>query len=148
VHIDHVIWATQDHDPGEAAGSPLGRTVVETLASVGEGWMGWAVSVGDAEAVALRLGTELSEISRDGFSVRLTGVAEALAEPALPFFVERGPGTPDPGAGGDAGGLSWVEVAGDAGRVREWLGGVGLPVRVQPGEPALLAVGVGERELR
>jgi len=57
-------------------------------------------------------------------------------------------GSPDPGEGGDAGGLSWVEVAGDAGRVREWLGGVGLPVRVQQGEPALLAVDVGERELR
>jgi Glyoxalase-like domain len=135
-------------DAGEATGSPLGRTVVDTLASVGDGWMGWAVSVGDAETVAARLGTELSEISRDGFSALLTGVEEALAEPALPFFVEREPGTPDPGEGSDAGGLSWVEVAGDAGRVREWLGGVGLPVRVQPGEPALLAVGVGARELR
>ena len=135
-------------DAEEAASSPLGRTVVETLASVGEGWMGWAVTVTNAEDVASRLGTELTDISRDGFSARLTGVAEALAEPTLPFFVERGPGTPDPGEGGDAGGLAWVEVAGDAGRVREWLGGVELPVRVQPGEPALLAIGVGERELR
>ena len=71
-----------------------------------------------------------------------------MAEPALPFFVERGEGTPDPGEGGDAGGLTWIEVAGDAERLRDWLGGVGLPVRVQPGAPALLAVGVGERELR
>ena len=92
-------------DAEEAAGSPLGRTVVDTLASVGEGWMGWAVAVTDAEDVASRLGTELSDITRDGFSARLTGVAEALAEPALPFFVERGPGTPDPGEAGDAGGL-------------------------------------------
>ncbi len=90
----------------------------------------------------------MSTISRDGFSARLTGVAEALAEPSLPFFVERGEGTPDPGEGADAGGLTWVEVAGDAERLREWLGGVGLPVRVQPGEPALLAVGAGDRELR
>ena len=135
-------------DAEEAAASPLGRTVVDTLASAGEGWMGWAVAVTNAEDVASRLGTELSDITRDGFSARLTGVAEALAEPALPFFVERAPGTPDPGEAGDAGGLSWVEVAGDAGRVREWLGGVGLPVRVQPGQPALVAVGVGERELR
>ena len=111
--------------------------------------MGWAVVVDDVEdgRLAPRHRGERA-VTRDGFSARLTGVAEALAEPALPFFVERGAGTPDPGEAGDAGGLSWVEVAGDAERVREWLGGVGLPVRVQPGEPALLAVGVGERELR
>ena len=135
-------------DADEAAGSPLGRTVTERLASVGEGWMGWAVVVDDVGAIAERLGTEVSELSREGFTARLTGVAEAMAEPTLPFFVERGEGTPDPGEGGDAGGLAWIEVAGDARRLREWLGGVGLPIRVQPGEPALLAVGVGERELR
>ena len=135
-------------DPGEAAGSPLGRSVTERLASVGEGWMGWAVSVDDVGAVADRLGTEVSELSRAGFTARLTAVAEAMAEPALPFFVERGAGTPDPGDGADAGGLTWIEVAGDAERLRDWLGGVGLPVRVQPGAPAVLAVGVGERELR
>ena len=52
MRIDHAIWATQDRDAEEAAGSPLGRTVVETLASVGEGWMGWAVAVTNAEDVA------------------------------------------------------------------------------------------------
>ena len=87
-------------------------------------------------------------IARQGFSARLTGVAEALAEPALPFFLERDEGTPDPGEDGDAGGLTWIGVAGDPERLREWLGGAGLPVRVQPGDPALLALGVGERELR
>jgi len=75
-------------------------------------------------------------------------VAEAPAEPTLPFFLQRDEGTPDPGEAGAAGGLAWVEVAGDPERLREWLGGVGLPVRVQPGEPAVLAVGAGERELR
>jgi len=131
-------------DPEEAAGSPLGRHVADAA----EGWLGWACVVEDVDAVAARLGTEVVELSRDGFSARLTGVGEALAEPALPFFLERGDGTPDPGEGADAGGLQWVEVAGDAGRLREWLGGVGLPVRVQAGAPTLLAVGVGERELR
>jgi hypothetical protein len=135
-------------DPEEAAGSPLGRMVAGHLERAGEGWMGWACAVGDVEAVAARLGTEVSRISRDGFSGRLTGVAEALAEPSLPFFIERGEGTPDPGEGGDAGGLTWVEVSGDAGRLREWVGGAALPVRVQAGQPGLLAVGVGARELR
>jgi hypothetical protein len=75
-------------------------------------------------------------------------VVEALAEPTLPFFLQRGEGTPDPGEGASEGGLTWVEVAGDAERLREWLGGAELPVRVRTGEPALVAVGIGERELR
>jgi hypothetical protein len=131
-------------DPQEAAGSALGRRV----AAASEGWLGWAVVVDDVDAVAARLGTEVSTLSRQGFSARLTAVEEALAEPALPFFLERSAETPDPGESAEHGGLTWVEVAGDAARLREWLGGAGLPVRVQPGEPALLAVGVGDRELR
>jgi hypothetical protein len=131
-------------DADEAATSPLGR-FVDTAA---DGWMGWAVVVDRVDDVAARLGTEVTELKREGFTARLTAVAEALAEPSLPFFLERGEGTPDPGEGGAAGGLTWLEVAGDANRLRDWLGGVSLPVRVQPGEPALLAVGAGERELR
>jgi hypothetical protein len=131
-------------DDEEAAGSPLGRAV----AGAAEGWMGWAVVVDDVAAVAERLGTEILTLSRSGFSAQLTAVPEALAEPALPFFLQRSADTPDPGEKAEHGGLTWVEVAGDAERLREWLGGTGLPVRVQPGEPALLAVGVGDRELR
>jgi hypothetical protein len=131
-------------DAEEAAGAPLGSAVD----AAAEGWLGWAVVVDDVATVAARLGTEVSTLSRAGFSAQLTGVSEAMAEPALPFFLQRSAETPDPGEGADHGGLTWVEVAGDAGRLREWLGGADLPVRVRPGEPALLAVGVGERELR
>jgi hypothetical protein len=134
-------------DPDEAAGSALGRAVMGRLAGVGEGLMGWAVSTEDVTAVAARLGTELVEIQRQGFVGRLTGVAEAMAEPCLPFFIERGADVPAPGAGGDVGGLQWVEVAGDAARLDAWLGGEELHVRVQPGAPALLAVGIGEQRL-
>jgi hypothetical protein len=134
-------------DAGEAAGSALGRAVTERLAGRGEGLMGWAVSTEDVTAVAARLGTELVEIRRQGFVGRLTGVAEAMAEPCLPFFIERGADVPAPGASGDAGGLQWVEVAGDAARLDAWLGGEPLQVRVQPGAPALLAVGIGEQRL-
>ena len=133
-------------DPEEAAGSALGRAVTERLARVGEGLMAWAVTTEDVDAVAARLGTELVEIRRQGFVGRLTGVTEAMAEPCLPFFVERGAGVPAPGAGGDAD-LQWVEVAGDAARLDAWLGGEQLHVRVQPGAPALLAVGIGEQRL-
>lgn len=134
-------------DPEEAAASALGRAVTERLTGVGEGLMGWAVSTDDVTAVAARLGTELVEIRRQGFVGRLTGVAEAMTEPCLPFFIERGPDVPPPGAGGDAGGLTWIEVAGDAARLDAWLGGAELPLRVRPGAPALLAVGIGEQRL-
>ena len=77
-------------DAEEAAGSALGRAVTERLAAVGDGLMGWAVSTEDVAAVAARLGTEVVEIRRQGFVGRLTGVAEAMAEPGLPFFLERG----------------------------------------------------------
>jgi hypothetical protein len=134
-------------DAEEAAGSALGRAVTERLAGVGEGLMGWAVVTDDVSAVAARLRTELVEIRRQGFVGRLTGVAEAMAEPCLPFFIERARDVPAPGAGGDAGGLRWVEVAGDEARLAAWLGGEELQVRVQPGPPALLAVGIGEQRL-
>ena len=134
-------------DADEAAGSALGRAVTERLASVGEGLMSWAVAVEDVTAVAARLGSELVTITRQGFTGRLTGVAEAMAEPGLPFFVERGEDVADPGAGGDAGGITWIEVAGDAARLEDWLGAATLPLRVRPGAPALIAVGIGEQQL-
>jgi hypothetical protein len=110
--------------------------------------MGWAVSVDDVAAVAARLGTALVEITREGFTGRLCGVTEAMAEPGLPFFIERGRDVADPGGDGGAGGITWIEVAGDAARLDAWLGGAELPVRVRPGASALLAVGIGEQELR
>ena len=87
-------------------------------------------------------------IARAGFTARLTGVVEAMAEPTLPFFLARTRARRIPArAPPPAGWRGWRSPATPQ-RLREWLGGVGLPVRVQPGEPALLAVGVGERELR
>src|SRR3954453_15554462 len=44
-------------DPGEAAGSHLGRAVTARLERTGEGLMGWAAVVDDVGAVARRLGT-------------------------------------------------------------------------------------------
>jgi hypothetical protein len=39
-------------------------------------------------------------------------------------------------------------VAGDAERLRAWLDGAALPVRVVDGPPGVRAMGVGTRELR
>jgi Glyoxalase-like domain len=134
-------------DPGEAARSQLGRALSGRIARVGEGLMAWAVAVGDVVPVAERLGTSVSTIARQGLSVRVTGVLEAMSSPFLPFFVARDPGIEDPGASGDAGGIEWIEVAGDPPRLDAWLGGARLPVRVVAGAPAVRAVRIGGRIL-
>jgi hypothetical protein len=140
------LIAVVDH--AEAERSALGAALAERILARREGLMGWVVGVEDVLAEAERTGAELSTIERDGLRAQLAGVATAMAEPALPFFIRRDPGIADPGDGGDAGGIAWVEVSGDAARLRAWLGGGELPVRVTDGEPAVLAVGIGERELR
>jgi hypothetical protein len=135
-------------DYAEAERSALGHELAQRIRERGEGLMGWVVAVDDVLAEAGRTGAELSTIERDGLRARLAGVATAMTEATLPFFIERDEGIADPGEGGDAGGITWVEVAGDAQRLRGWLGGHELPVRVSDGEPAVLAVGIGDRTLR
>jgi hypothetical protein len=134
-------------DPEEARGSALGAALQAGIAR-GDGLLGWAVAVDDLRPVAARLGTSITTVGRQGMTARLTGVAESLAEPCLPFFIERGPGRHARDAGGATDGISWIEVAGDAGRLEQWLGGVALPVRVGDGEPAVRAIGIGKQELR
>lgn len=135
-------------DAEEAGVSELGRAVAARIERAGEGPMGWAAAVEDVEPVARLLGTEVSLIGRQGMTARLTAVAEAMAEPFLPFFIERDPGVADPGAGGEGEGIEWVEVAGDARKLGDWLGGASLPVRVSDGEPGVLALGVGGQIVR
>jgi hypothetical protein len=128
-------------DPEEAAASLIGRAV----AAAPDGLFGWAVAVEDVPAHAQRLGLDVTTIERDDLTARLAGVAQAMAEPWLPFFIERDPGIADPGARGDAGGIAWLELTGDADRLHAWLGGgEELPVRYAAGDaPGLRAVGLG-----
>jgi catechol 2,3-dioxygenase-like lactoylglutathione lyase family enzyme len=133
-------------DPEEARRSPLGAAVLERIARTGDGLMGWAVAVDDVAPVAQRLGIGVSTISRQGLSAQLAGVAEAMREPTLPFFIARDRGIADPSGGGP--GIASLEVAGDRERLRAWLDGAALPVRVVDGAPGVRAMGVGDRELR
>ena len=135
-------------DPEEAASSELGRAVHARIAAEGEGLLGWAVAVDDVRPVAARLGTPITTIKREGMSARLTGLADALHEPFLPFFIGRAPRVAEPGASGEAGGITWIELAGDRARLARWLGGAELPVRVVNGAPDVRAIGVGDREFR
>ena len=136
-------------DPDEAAASDLGRAVQGQIERVGDGLMGWAVVVDDVEPLAARLGTAVTTIAREGMSAHLTGLAEAMADPCLPFFIARDPGIPGPTPRPDVDGITWIELAGDEQRLRDWLGGNDLPARVvSAGPPAVRAVGIGDRELR
>jgi Glyoxalase-like domain len=135
-------------DPEEAASSPLGTALQARIEQQGEGLMAWAVAVDDVEPVAARLGTSITTIARQGLTARLTGLAEALRQPFLPFFLSRDSGIPDPGAAGDAGSITWIELAGDGALLEHWLGGAELHVRIAEGAPAVRAIGIGERELR
>ena len=127
-------------DPEEAAASALGRAIAQAP----EGLFAWAVAVEDVVDRADRLGLDVTTVERDGLTAHAAGLAEAMAEPWLPFFIQRDPGIEDPGAGGDAGGIAWVELAADAERLRAWLGGEELPVHYAAGDtPGLRAVGLG-----
>jgi hypothetical protein len=113
-------------DPEEAARSPLGQAIVEAP----EGLFGWAVAVDDVNAHAARLGLGVMTIAREDLTARLAGVAEAMADRWLPFFIQRDAGVADPGASGEAGGIARLELAADAQRLSAWLDGAELPLRL------------------
>ena len=135
-------------EPSIAERSEVAAALHRRLHSEAGRLIGWSIAVEGIEAIAERLGTPLATIAREGLSARLTALGEALADPSLPFFIERDPGVADPGEPGDAGGITWIEVAGDRRRLNEWLGGVELPVRVTAGTRGVRAVGIGDREFR
>jgi hypothetical protein len=133
-------------DPDGPPVSPLAGALAARLERHGDGLYAWAVCVDDVEARAARLGTELMTIARDGFSARITGVGEALSEPALPFFITRDHDVPDPGEGA-GGALESLELEGDEARLRDWLGELPAYVRVRPGDRGVRAVTLGGRRL-
>ena len=134
-------------DAEEAAASPLAAAVLDALEH-GDRLAGWVVAVEDVEPVAARLQTSIIEVRREGMTGRVTGLAEALAEPWLPFFIERRPDQAPPDVPRPDVGIEWIELAGDEQRLRAWLGGAEPSLRLVDGEPGLRAVGIGGRELR
>ena len=90
---------------------------------------------------------ELHELLRSsvdrslGSSVEVTGVVTTVDPDWGSIDTDLVLTTIDPGASGDAGGIAWVELTGDADRLGEWLGGgEELPLRYVAGEaPGLRA---------
>jgi fermentation-respiration switch protein FrsA (DUF1100 family) len=135
-------------DPDEAADSPMGSAVQARLTEQGDGLFAWVIILDGVEQFADRLGLPVITVAREGLSARVAGLAEALRNPVLPFFLERDEGVADPGEGADAGGITWLEVAGDREALESRLGDTELPVRVVDGPVGVIAMGIGERELR
>jgi hypothetical protein len=115
-----------DHPASDKA--PFGQAV-RARSELGGGWMGWVVSVDDIKPLETRLGREAVNGNRhrpDGVELRWQqlGVKGLQADPQLPFFVQwESPAEQHPsvGASGDIY-LHCLEIAGDPGRVSEWLG--------------------------
>jgi hypothetical protein len=156
---DQYLELVSAVDEPMAAETVFGRGVLERAAGVG-GWFTIAALADDLEGVGSRLGIQVGSGSRtrpDGQIVRwrMAGLDDPRREPWMPFFLtwdipdELHPGRTPAGHGVRAGGISWVEVGGDAERLRDWLGGEELPIRVIEGEPGLRRVGVAtsDREI-
>ena len=143
-----------DHPASDKA--PFGQAV-RARSALGGGWLGWAVAVSDIAVAEERLGRAAAQGSRhrpDGVELRWKqlGVKGLQSDPQLPFFIqwEGEAGTANhPSAGGTGQvSLAALEIAGDPGRVSDWLGGpVEQPLEdvkvdwVAPnGTPGILAV--------
>ena len=143
-------------DEPMAAETAFGRGVLERAAR-GGGWFTIAAVADDLDAVTSRLGIEVDSGSRtrpDGQTVRwrMAGLDDPRREAWMPFFLiwdvsdELHPGRARVGHGVRATGLGRVEVGGDAGRLRTWLGGDGLPIRVTDVEPGIHRVAISNAD--
>jgi hypothetical protein len=146
-------------DEPMAAETTFGRGVLERAAR-GGGWFTIAAVADDLDAVATRLALEVGSGSRtrpDGQTVRwrMAGLDDPRREAWMPFFLswdvsdELHPGRARAGHGVRATGLRRVEVGGDAERLRTWLGGNELPIRVTDDEPGIhrVAISTADGEL-
>jgi glyoxalase-like protein len=143
-------------DEAQAAESEFGRLVVGALAAERR-LVGWAVATDDLEGVAARLDLAVVEGARhrpDGSALhwRAAGIARALADGALPFFIQWDvpanlhPSATPVGHRAKPRGFGWIEITGEEHSVRAWLGEHDLPLRVRRGDPALAAAAIDTAE--
>lgn len=142
-------------DPVVGRATALGRALLALTGDGRDRWFAVCLSDTEIEATAARLGltVEPGERTRpDGSQLRWrgAGIEDADRDVWLPFFIAWDvPAELHPGRGAiehDAAvlGIARVEVAGDSGRLRAWLGPAGdsLPIEVVDGEPGVQGPGV------
>ena len=115
-----------DHPASDKA--PFGQAV-RARSELGGGWLGWVIAVPDITVLEERLGRQAVDGNRfrpDGHEIRWKqiGVKGLQTDPQLPFFVQwegNGNDHPSRDASNDIS-LETLEIAGDPGRVSDWLG--------------------------
>jgi hypothetical protein len=139
-------------DPEVASRSVFGRDITAFTADGRDRWAEICVADTDVDATAARLGIKVGSGSRtttDGREIRWhgAGLEEGVREPYLPFFIrwdvpeDLMPGRMHAQHRVEVRGIERIEVSGEAGRLREWLGGQELPIDVvTDGEPAIRSV--------
>jgi hypothetical protein len=129
-------------DEQEAAASPMGRPVLEALASRGEGLARWSMQASDLNGIACRVGLEVQHRHRtlpSGEIVRWrsVGVDEAWSQPWRCAFMAwedqaRHPGRMPHRHRCQADGIAWIEVGvPDRFELADWLGEA-VPADVKP----------------
>ncbi|QWC86106.1 VOC family protein [Nocardioidaceae bacterium] len=115
-----------DHPASDKA--PFGQAV-RARSEAGGGWLGWVIAVDDLTEVEQRLGRDAVNGNRhrpDGTELlwRQIGVKGLQSDPQLPFFVEWiSPESEHPSRMAETDvTLCCLEIAGDPGRVSDWLG--------------------------
>ncbi len=163
----HADWGTENRivplgaeyielisvaDPERAGESAFGRSVLDAIERGGS-LLTICAATDELGAVVRRLDLRITVGSRerpDGTTVRWRSAAleDERREPWMPFFIqwdvppELHPGKTRVGHRARPNGIAWVEVSGDEGRLREWLGGAEMPIRFVPGPPGLRVVGI------
>jgi hypothetical protein len=143
-------------EEGVGSKTVLGRKLME-LSADGDRWFSVCLADDDIDATAARLGLDVRPGARtrqDGTEVRWrgAGIEERGDDLWLPFFISWDvPAELHPGAAPaehrvDAEGIAWAEVGGEEGRLRDWLGGADVPIRVIDGDPRVHAVGIDLRD--
>lgn len=140
-------------DPDVGRSTELGRTLLALTADGRDRWFAVCLADSELESTATRLGLEVEAGARtrpDGAELRWygAGIDDDSREAWLPFFIAwDGPPELHPGRTPIAHdvavtGIGSVEIAGDATRLRTWLGSDGdaLPIRVLEGDPGIHAV--------
>ena len=153
---DQYVELVAAVDEPTASESGFGRRVLERAAA-GGGWCTIAVATDHIETIATRLGLDVTPGSRtrpDGQMVRWrsAGLEDPRREPWMPFFLawdvpdELHPGRARARHSVRAGGIAWVEVGGDVERLRGWLGGEQIPIRVVDAAPGVHRVAISTAE--
>ncbi len=139
-------------DADEAERTVFGRQVLECTADR-DGWCAIVAAADDVGAVAERLGLPVHAGTRqrpDGEVLRwrMAGLEDPVRETWMPFFItwdvpaEQHPGRVRAGHGVRAEAIARVEIGGDEARLREWLGGDELPIRVTGEAPGIRCVAI------